>query len=382
MAGPGKGAVRRFGPQTSSSSHAVTQPQKSSSNRDIPKVHNSSSSRHVPPLHKSSTIRDISKVHKSSHNRNIPPPYESTSSRDIPMENQGVEEDHQEEDQEIDSVQIEMSSSDPQLKENIGSASYGTSITRKETRVLSETRKRRLNKGQLVFEVDECAGRIIGEDSQRFITKGGCLVREYAKFDGTTWRNQSKLLKEDIINKCMENSNYDPNCRTMVRAIDTQLANQHKTRRFGLHVYYKKFATKEDATRHPPNGINDIDWVKLCDKFSSEEFQKISAKNKKNRSMNEVPPAVGTVSIARIVDKRRREGEQVSAIEQYKIGHFSTKKNKMVNEKADEIWALSACCVFLPFALNSSCQVQSCCVFHLASAQIYFQMVWIKLTSI
>ena len=82
-------------------------------------------------------------------------------------------------------------------------------------------------------------------------------------------QNLSSLL----VNGLQENSNYDPNCRMMVRAIHTQLANQHKSRLFRLHVYYKKFATKEDATRHPPNGIKDIDWVKLCDKFSSEEFQ-------------------------------------------------------------------------------------------------------------
>ncbi|KAI3728823.1 hypothetical protein L6452_17467 [Arctium lappa] len=263
------------------------------------------------------------------------------------MENQGLEEDHLEEDQEIDSLQIEIGTSDPQLEENIGSASFGTSNTRKESRVLSETRKRRLDKGQLVFEIDECAGRIIGEDNQRFITKGGCLVRDNAKFDGKTWRNQSDLLREDIINKCMENSNYDPNCRLMVRAIHTQLANQHKNKMYRLHVHYKKFSTKDEATRHPPNGItSNIDWVKLCEEFASEEFQKMSAKNKENRSMNEVPPAVGTVSIARIVDKRRREGEQVSAIEQYKIGHFSTKKNKMVNEKADEIWKLEGSSLF------------------------------------
>ncbi|KAJ9545589.1 hypothetical protein OSB04_025296 [Centaurea solstitialis] len=318
MAGPGKGALKRFGPQTSSSSHGVTQPQNSSSNRDVLKVHKSSSICDIPPpqmssnIHqvpqpqKSGVIRDIPKVYKSSHNHNIPALYESSSSLGIPMENQGVDEDHQEEDQEIDSIQIEMGISDPPLEENIGSASYGTSTTRKETRVLSETRKRRLNKGQLVFEVDECAGRIIGEDSQQFITKGGCLVCGHAKFDGTTRRNQSALFKEDIINKCMENSNYDRNCRSMVRAIHTQLASQHRNKQCRLHVYYRKFTTKEDASRHPPNGILGTDWVKLCDKFASEEFQKRSAKNKKNRSMNEVPPAVGTVSIARIVDKLRR----------------------------------------------------------------------------
>ena len=39
--------------------------------------------------------------------------------------------------------------------------------------------------------------------------------------------------------------------------------------------------------------------------------------------------------------QKRREGEQVSAIDQFKIAHFSKKKNKMVNEKADEIWVCS-----------------------------------------
>ena len=81
----------------------------------------------------------------------------------------------------------------------------GTSVTRKESRALNEAKKRRLDKGKLVFEIDECAGRIIGKDSQRFITKGGCLVREYAMFDGTTWKKQPDFLKTDIISKCVVN---------------------------------------------------------------------------------------------------------------------------------------------------------------------------------
>nr|GFA75936.1 myb domain protein 62 [Tanacetum cinerariifolium] len=83
--------------------------------------------------------------------------------------------------------------------EHIGLTSNGTTITWKETRALSATKRNRLNTRKLVFEVDDCAGRIVGEDSQTFITKGGCLVRESAKFNGTTWRKQQPLLKADII---------------------------------------------------------------------------------------------------------------------------------------------------------------------------------------
>nr|XP_043625026.1 uncharacterized protein LOC122596502 [Erigeron canadensis] len=87
----------------------------------------------------------------------------------------------------------------------------------------------------------------------------------------------------------------------------------------------------------PPAGIEGADWELLCKKFASAEFQKVSAKNRTNSLKNEVPPVVGTVSIARIVDMRRREGKEISAIDKYKIGHFSAKKKKMVNEKADDI---------------------------------------------
>ncbi|GJV95130.1 reverse transcriptase domain-containing protein [Tanacetum coccineum] len=73
-------------------------------------------------------------------------------------------------------------------------------------------------------------------------------------------------------------------------------------------------------------------------KFASEDFQKISEKNKKNRSKNLVPPTVGTRSLARRVDESRREGKEVSEIKQYKMAHYSKKLNGMINEEVDTIW--------------------------------------------
>nr|GFA16094.1 myb domain protein 62 [Tanacetum cinerariifolium] len=79
-----------------------------------------------------------------------------------------------------------------------------TSVTQKETRALNEAKKRRLDKGNMIFEIDECAGRIIQHESQRFITKGGCLVCEYGMFDGNTWKKHPHLLKTDIISECVK----------------------------------------------------------------------------------------------------------------------------------------------------------------------------------
>nr|GFA42411.1 myb domain protein 62 [Tanacetum cinerariifolium] len=62
----------------------------------------------------------------------------------------------------------------------------GKTITMKESRALSANRKSRFNQRKLVFKINNYAGRIVRDDSQTFITKGGCVVRECAVFDGRT----------------------------------------------------------------------------------------------------------------------------------------------------------------------------------------------------
>ncbi|GKA06126.1 Myb domain protein 62 [Tanacetum coccineum] len=206
---------------------------------------------------------------------------------DVTMENL-YREDHQE--HEVNSPQTNTVNS-AHHQQNIASNSNGTTITRKETRALSANKKSIFNQRKLGFEIDDYEGHIVGDDSQTFIPKGGCVVRECAVFDGSTWKKQPDL-----------------------------------------------YPTKEEATTHPPNGVKVAEWVLLCDRFANEEFQKIATTNKKNRACNEVPPTVGTKSVARRIHMKRKRGKDVTAIGGYKIAHYSKKKKAMINDKANEIW--------------------------------------------
>ncbi|GJU00485.1 hypothetical protein Tco_1110823 [Tanacetum coccineum] len=98
-----------------------------------------------------------------------------------------------------------------------------------------------------------------------------------------------------------------------------------------------EYETMEEAMTHPPKGIEVSDWVLLCERFASEDFQKISEKNKKNRSKNLVPPTVGTRSLARRVDEPG-EKEKKSEIEQIHNGTLLKKVKGMNNEEADTSW--------------------------------------------
>nr|GEY01425.1 putative transposase, Ptta/En/Spm, plant [Tanacetum cinerariifolium] len=122
--------------------------------------------------------------------------------------------------------------------------------------------------------------------------------------------------------------------QSMARAINSQLAIQHKSRRWRLHNHYKNYPTKEQAIMNPPRGVKIPDWVLLCDRFASEDFE---TRNKMNRSKKLVPPDVGSKSMARVVHEKMKQGKQVTAIGRYEICHYSRKKDGMINETADKI---------------------------------------------
>ncbi|PWA57539.1 dystrophin [Artemisia annua] len=101
-----------------------------------------------------------------------------------------------------------------------------------------------------------------------------------------------------------------------------------RNRQWKLHLIYKEYKTKEEAMTHPPQGIDVSDWVKLCERFASEKFQKISIKNKKNRAKNEIPPTVGSHSLARTVDTSRKAGKEVPESKQWRMARYSEERKQ------------------------------------------------------
>nr|GEV24904.1 hypothetical protein [Tanacetum cinerariifolium] len=55
----------------------------------------------------------------------------------------------------------------------------------------------------------------------------------------------------------------------------------------------------------------------------------------KNRACNEVPPTIGTKLVARVIYKKRKQGEEATTIKWFTI---QKKKIAMINDKANEIW--------------------------------------------
>ncbi|KAH0689328.1 hypothetical protein KY290_017486 [Solanum tuberosum] len=64
--------------------------------------------------------------------------------------------------------------------------------------------------------------------------------------------------------------------------------NLYRYRRSRHHDHFKKFATKEESLQNIPTDVNEAEWKFLVDYFSSDDFMKMSERNKNNKAKQEV----------------------------------------------------------------------------------------------
>ncbi|XP_058085294.1 uncharacterized protein LOC131232825 [Magnolia sinica] len=96
----------------------------------------------------------------------------------------------------------------------------------------------------------------------------------------------------------------------------------------------------EEATLSAPPHMTDDDWRILCDRFSSDSFQKRSKINSDNRKKLEVNHVAGSKSFAEIRHNMRDSvtSQEPGPIDLYKGTHFRQATGSWVHPRAGEIW--------------------------------------------
>ncbi|KAL3527467.1 hypothetical protein ACH5RR_012123 [Cinchona calisaya] len=183
--------------------------------------------------------------------------------------------------------------------------SYALLRRRGITRNLSLTKKRDA-KEVLTIDVNDNVRRIVGKDSQHFITESGCVLWKLAKLNVQKWSKLSDKDREDLITL---NMIKDPLSNAIVHK---QTNSQYRNHQYGLHKLFLRYNTKEEAMEHVPKGVSQNDWIWLCDYFSSAQFQK-------------------------------RKAVELSEIELFEFSQHSKKKGGLVNDKAKETLIKEIC---------------------------------------
>ncbi|KAK6917120.1 Transposase-associated domain [Dillenia turbinata] len=140
---------------------------------------------------------------------------------------------------------------------NIGQSSSALVAKKGPTRNITLCRKRSANETMSVV-LDVKAKRIVGVDSQFFISEFGCVVRKFGRHNVSKWSKMDENDRENIYNVAMARFGVDDSTMTKA-AMNKQLNAQYRTHRYKLHKYFQTFQSKEEALRHPPADVPEED---------------------------------------------------------------------------------------------------------------------------
>ncbi|KAB1212832.1 hypothetical protein CJ030_MR5G010132 [Morella rubra] len=125
---------------------------------------------------------------------------------------------------------------------------------------------------------------------------------------------------------------------TELRIVHCDVYDEHSVQdaQNRMFQHYSVFNSKEEALEHPYPEMNKEEWTRVCDLFTSEEFQRRSAINKENRAKLKIVHTSGARSFQRArALLKNPESDEISAALLYKKTH-TNKDGMWTSEDARE----------------------------------------------
>ncbi|XP_058092668.1 uncharacterized protein LOC131239127 [Magnolia sinica] len=154
------------------------------------------------------------------------------------------------------------------------------------------------------------------------------------------WGDVTDDVRQLIRQRLQDKFDLDLSVPHISHAVDDMMKERFKDYRSKLHRQYKRCMSHEEAVQSAPLHVTDEDWRILCDRFSSDSFQKRSKINSDNRGKLEVNHVAGSKSFVRLRHDMRDSvtGQEPGPVDFYKGTHCRQSTGSWVHPRASEIW--------------------------------------------
>ncbi|KAG8391025.1 hypothetical protein BUALT_Bualt01G0145100 [Buddleja alternifolia] len=239
-------------------------------------------------------------------------------------------------------TQVELDSQEPPsesiVAQQIDNNTEGSSSKKRKgitTGISVEKKRGKAEKLEVTIHLQR--QRIVGKNAKDFKTEVCVVIKQHAPLQYARWKD----IPTDIIKKMWlamkQKFNLQENFQVKKIVID-QLNRQYRSRRHKLHAYYLKRKDDEDILHKPPNGVLQNDWEQFMNYVESDEFKRLSDRNKENRKKLTMSHACGKKSIAQYCFEERdpKTEQEPTRTDAWRITRHSNKKNGWVDQASED----------------------------------------------
>ncbi|XP_055812667.1 stress response protein NST1-like isoform X4 [Solanum dulcamara] len=165
----------------------------------------------------------------------------------------------------------------------------------KTTGLSIQKKRKKSDNGKLKVIIPPDRTVAVGPGAKDFVTELSVKVLHNARHDVKNWKGVSDLAKDRIVAHMLDSFQL-PDIQHNRDTILQTAKNLYRYRRSRLHDHFKKFATKEARLQNMPEQVDEAEWKFLVEYFSSDDFKKMSERNKSNKAKQEMNHICGRKS--------------------------------------------------------------------------------------
>ncbi|XP_035545549.1 uncharacterized protein LOC118348288 [Juglans regia] len=150
------------------------------------------------------------------------------------------------------------------------------------------------------------------------------------------WTDVPQAQKDELIERVRGDFVLDWDMANHRLAVLKQLRKRFNAFHHELHKKYLSYKTHEEALSSGGSMVDPIVWDKLCARWGSEDFKKMSRQNQENRKKLTNNHTAGRKSFVRILEEKR--ATNATLVEFYKETHWSKKNDKFVTPATEDTY--------------------------------------------
>ncbi|XP_035541034.1 uncharacterized protein LOC108980022 [Juglans regia] len=188
--------------------------------------------------------------------------------------------------------------------------------------------------GKIAVEIKDGQRGVSCQNATMFSTRVTWIVKIYADMRHASWSRVDKQNKDELTDRVRADFVLDWTKSNHRETVAMALAQKYNDYHYLLHGKYMEYDTHEAAISGGTKLVDKAVWQCLCERWGSEDFKNLSARNKQNRSNQRINHTGGRKSFVRLMEEKREQAPNYVAF--YKEVHWSRKKGRFVTEAAEQ----------------------------------------------
>ncbi|XP_042958209.1 uncharacterized protein LOC122293818 [Carya illinoinensis] len=188
--------------------------------------------------------------------------------------------------------------------------------------------------GKVILKINDGETAPCCDHAPMFTTRVSWIVKQYCDMSYARWTDVPQAMKEELIDRVRADFVLDWERENHRLTVTKALRKRFNSFHHDLHKIYQSFGSHEEALANGTSMVDPLVWVKLCGRWGSEAFKKMSSQNRENRKKQAINHTSGRKSFVRILEQKRAENGNL--VDFYKETRWSKKKNKFVTDATEE----------------------------------------------